>query len=123
MEPAALPAASTMSLPDFGGVGRCADRTEDGCTAAIAVRNSRSRVVFMPALPSTKRAFIGLAGLPSPAEARYNASKQKSSGGKPPATSRHPSRIAVGTRRGGRGTVARRQNANGGKHHGGRVYG
>src|SRR6266852_2683854 len=43
MEPAALPAARTISRPWVVGAGRCGGRQLAGCAAAIAVLNKPSR--------------------------------------------------------------------------------
>src|SRR5262245_2628628 len=43
MEPAALPAARMMIRPEAGGAGRCGSRHCDGCAAATAVWDRRSR--------------------------------------------------------------------------------
>src|SRR5262245_53681094 len=78
MEPAALPAASTIRRPDFGAGGRCGGKQVDGCAAAIAVRNKPSRNVLaaIAALSAVRLTLYRTARLPIRRQARYNASKQ-----------------------------------------------
>src|SRR5204862_703649 len=79
MEPAALPAASTISRPDFGAGGRCGGRQDDGCAAAIAVRNNPSRSVLaaMPSSGLSAGHFIARGRLLIRTRAGYNASKER----------------------------------------------
>ena len=127
MEPAALPAASTISRPDFGAGGRCGGRQADGCAAAIAVRNnpSRSALVAMPILSAIRRTLYRTAPLPIRKQGGYNASKERflweGIGRLNARLQRRELEIVARSCRSGR--PARVNTANGGIRYGGRVYG